>query len=230
MPRNFSEDPKIDKALRHSVRDGVSYSVMTGAGETYFAAFALFFKATTAQIGLLASLPSLIATLAQLFAVWLSRQACSRKKIIIVGASLQALVWLPLIVLPVLFPDYAVVIIIFCIIGYHAAGSVIIPYWSSLMGDLVPENRRGRYFALRNRYTSISALISLIVAGIVLDYYQQHALAIYGFIGVFTIAALARWKSIYHLTHLIDPGDANLSLDMELGGDWWQQLRQSQLF
>jgi len=230
MPRSFSEDPNKDKALRHSVRDGVAYSVMTGAGETYFAAFALFFKATTAQIGLLASLPSLIASLAQLFSVWLSHQSFSHKKIIIIGASVQALVWLPLIVLPLLLPQYAIIIIIISIVAYHASGSIIIPYWSSLMGDLVPENRRGRYFAMRTRYTSIAALISLIVAGVILHYFQQQDLAIYGFLVIFTIAAIARWKSIYHLSHLIDPSNVNLNLDMELQGHWWHQLRQSRYF
>ena len=47
MSRRFAKDPSVDRALRHSVRDGVAYSVMAGAGETYFSAFAIFFKATT---------------------------------------------------------------------------------------------------------------------------------------------------------------------------------------
>ena len=61
MPRQSSKDPRINHALRHSIKDGVAYSVMAGAGETYFSAFALFYKATTTQIGLLASLPPLVA-------------------------------------------------------------------------------------------------------------------------------------------------------------------------
>ena len=42
----FSKDPAVDRALRHSVRDGMGYSVQVGAGETYFSAFALFLNAT----------------------------------------------------------------------------------------------------------------------------------------------------------------------------------------
>ena len=38
----FSKDPIVDRSLRHSVRDGMAYSVQVGAGETYFSAFALF--------------------------------------------------------------------------------------------------------------------------------------------------------------------------------------------
>ena len=49
MSRGFTKDPKINSALRHSVKDGVAYSVMTGAGETYFSAFALFLKAMQSE-------------------------------------------------------------------------------------------------------------------------------------------------------------------------------------
>ena len=58
----FSKNPVVDKALRHSVRDGMAYSVQVGAGETYFSAFALFLRATAPQIALLATLPPLLAS------------------------------------------------------------------------------------------------------------------------------------------------------------------------
>ena len=48
----FSKDPAIDSALRHSVRDGMAYTVQVGAGETYFSAFALFLRATAPQVAL----------------------------------------------------------------------------------------------------------------------------------------------------------------------------------
>ncbi|WP_455221965.1 MFS transporter [Kaarinaea lacus] len=230
MTRRFAKEPQVDNALRHSVKDGVAYSVMAGAGETYFSAFALFFKATTTQIGLLASMPPLISSISQLFSAWLSHKTHNRKRVILTGASLQAFMWLPLIVLPFLFPENAVAIIIACIVAYHAASSVVIPYWSSLMGDLVPEKRRGRYFALRTRYTSISALISLIIAGLVLHFYEMHDLALYGFISIFIVAAIARWVSVYHLTHMIEPGDITSSLDIEIPEHWWQQLKRSKFF
>ncbi|MCI0506226.1 MAG: MFS transporter [Gammaproteobacteria bacterium] len=230
MTRRFAKDPQINDALRHSVKDGVAYSVMAGAGETYFSAFALFFKATTTQIGLLASLPPLISSLSQLFSAWLSYKTFSRKKVILTGASFQAFVWLPLILLPYFFQEQAVGIIIACIIVYHAASSIVLPYWSSLMGDLVPERRRGRYFALRTRYTSISALISLIVAGIILHIYETHELALYGFISIFVIAGMARWISVYHLTHLVEPSEIKTSLDIKISGHWWHQLKHSRFF
>jgi hypothetical protein len=43
---------------------------MMGIGETCLSAFALFLKASTPQVGLLASLPPLLGSLAQLLSAW----------------------------------------------------------------------------------------------------------------------------------------------------------------
>jgi len=73
MPRPYySKDARVERSLRHSVRDGVSYSMMAGAGETYLSAYALFLKASTAQISLLTALPSLLGSLAQVLSAWLA--------------------------------------------------------------------------------------------------------------------------------------------------------------
>ena len=55
----------MDRSLRHSIYDGMAYSVMTRATESYVSAFALWLRATTAQVGLLATLPPLLASFAQ---------------------------------------------------------------------------------------------------------------------------------------------------------------------
>ena len=227
MPRRFAKDPVVDRSLRHSVRDGIAYSVMAGAGETYFSAFAIFFKATTTQIGLLASLPPLVSSLAQLFSAWLGHKQLSRKQIILSGAVMQAFLWLPLMLLPAMFREAAVAIIIGCIVLYHAAGSVVAPQWSSLMGDLVPEKRRGRYFALRTRYTSVATFLALITAGLVLHFFQKYELALYGFMGIFSLAALARWVSVYHLAAMVEPQHATPALQLLFKEHWWLHIKQS---
>ncbi|MDH5323977.1 MAG: MFS transporter [Gammaproteobacteria bacterium] len=229
MAHRFSNNQETDKALNHSIRDGVAYSVMAGAGETYLSAFALFFKANTAQIGLLASLPALVSSLAQLFSAWLSHKGPSRRQVILVGASLQALVWIPLIMLPVFSPEFAVPAIILCVILYHACGSVVVPQWSSLMGDLVPERKRGRYFALRTRYTSVASFLALITAGIVLDRFEAQEATLYGFIAIFTIAAIARVVSVYHLLYLVEPEHTSIKLETPFSQSqrWWVRLAQS---
>src|SRR3990167_17241 len=168
MRAGYTKNPQVDRALRHSLQDGRAYAVMSGGGETYLSAYALFLQASTAQIGWLASFPPLLGSLAQLLSVWLGQRLRRRKPIIVFGAYFQALLWLPIILLPVLFPQQAIILLIIAVIFYHGAGHLISPQWSSLMGDLVPERRRGRFFARRTRITNLTGLIALALAGLIL--------------------------------------------------------------
>ena len=161
MRRPFSKDPKVEASLRHSVRDAVAHSAMAGAGESFFSAFAVFLKATNAQIALLASIPPLLASLAELVSVWCGRYVQRRRSIILFGAYVQCFLWLPLLALPLLFPEYAVTLFIAVIVFYQASSHLIAPQWSSLMGDLVPRRKRGRYFGMRTRYATVASFSAL---------------------------------------------------------------------
>lgn len=227
MRRQYSKDPEIDRSLHHSIKDGVAYSVMTGAGETYFSAFAIHLKASTAQIGLLASLPSLFASLAQLLSAWIGHRSDRRRGIILTGALLQAITWLPLIILPLVFPEWSIPILITCIVLYHAAGNFVVPQWSSLMGDLVPEKRRGRYFALRTRYATITAFMALVTGGLILHLFEEYRYATAGFVCIFFLATLARFISVYHLSRMIDPPGKVAAMEIPTSKAWRQRLRHS---
>lgn len=203
--RRISADPQIDQALRHSVKDGVAYSVMTGAGESYFSVFALFFKASNAQIGVLASLPALLGAFAQLFSAWLGRHGRSRRTLILFGASLQALTMLPILILPLLFPQQAIPLLIACVILYFASVNLASPQWWSLMGDLVPEHRRGRYFAMRTRLCSLMAFIAFVSGGLVLHVFAGLKMTAWGFVILFSLALVARLVSVYHIYKMYTP-------------------------
>lgn len=205
MSVRYSKDPQVDRTLRHSVRDGVAYSVMSGGGETYFSAFALFLKATAPQVALLATLPPLLGSLAQLLAAWLAARLRRRKPVILVGATMQALVWIPLVGLPLVFPAYAIELLILCVTLYYAMGHLAAPLWVSLMGELVPERKRGRYFGRRTRLATMTAFMALVSAGAILHVFDAWQWTLLGFIGIFTVAAVARLVSAYHLSLMHEP-------------------------
>lgn len=223
----FPSKQEVSRSLRHSVRDGVAYSVMAGAGETYFAAFALFLKATTAQVGLLSTLPPLLGSLAQLVSAWLGQTIKRRRTIILAGTSLQAVSWLPLLLLPMMFPEQGVTILIVCVTVYYALGNLVSPQWSSLMGDLVHEQQRGRYFARRNRLMSVTNFIALVGAGIVLHYFQSWDRTAYGYAVIFFVAITARLVSVYFLARMVDPPGHVAVLELPRGRDWWRRVRRS---
>ncbi|MCB1685662.1 MAG: hypothetical protein KDI31_14305, partial [Pseudomonadales bacterium] len=130
----FSKNPDVERSLQHSIRDGVTYSLMTGAGESYFSAFALLLKANTAQIGLLAALPPLIASFMQLLSVWVGKLTGQRKWIIVAGALVQAVALALIAVVPLLYPDRAFGALLLFAVIYYAGPNLGTPQWSSLMG------------------------------------------------------------------------------------------------
>ncbi len=209
------------------MRDGVAYSVMAGAGEHYISAYALFLKASTAQISWLAAFPSLIGSFAQLFSAWLAGRIGKRKGIILFGVGLQTAMWLPIIWLPFFFPAHAVPILIVCVAFYFAGNHLSAPVWNSLMGDLVPARRRGRFFARRTRLMSMMNFLAIVGAGLLLHAFEAEEKVRLGFMLVFTVAAMARLYSATQLARMHDPDHARSAIDWPALQGLWTRLRGS---
>ncbi|HSC93433.1 MAG TPA: MFS transporter [Burkholderiales bacterium] len=201
----YARDPQVDRSLRYSVRDGVAWSLMFGAGESYLQAFAVFLKATTAQITLLTAVPLLLGSVAQLASAWVAGQAIRRKALIFAGVALQSLAWLPIIALAFIPLEASIALLIAAVTLYYIGGQFAAPPWSSLISDLVPERRRGRFFGRRTQLMSIMTFASLTVAGLALELSEQRALAHWGFAGIFGIALVARLYSLEQLMRMHEP-------------------------
>jgi MFS family permease len=224
---SFSNDLQTNRTLKHSLKDGIAFGTMTGTGETYFSAFALFLKATTPQIGLLASLPPLLASFMQLVSAWLGRLTGQRKAIILAGAGLQAASWIPILALPLLYPSHAVPLMIASVVLYQCGAHLVTPQWSSMMGDIVPPRRRGRFFALRTRLVTAVTFASLLLGGFVLHHFNRQGETLAGFVILFCIAACARLVSIYQLSRMHDPGRQVAALESPFSRSWLTRLRHS---
>lgn len=220
----FSRDPVTNRSLQHSLRDGAAFAAMTGVGETYLSAFALFLKATTPQIALLASVPPMLASLVQLLSVWIGRATGHRKAIVLAGASIQACAWLPILALPLLFTDYAVPLLIASVVLYYGGAHLAVPQWSSMMGDIVPPRRRGRFFGVRTRLVTAVTFVTLLAGGLLLHWFSGRDQTLEGFTLLFGLAAAARIVSVYHLAKMRDPprGTAEPQPPVDLA--WWRRL------
>jgi len=216
-----------EKSLRHSLKDAGAYATMIGIGETYFSAFALSLNATTQQIGMLASVPAMLASFVQLLSAWVGKRTGHRKMLVLVGASVQALALLPIAVLPLLFPHVAVPLLIGSVVLYHCGAHFATPQWGSLMGDIVPPQRRGRFFARRTRIVSFVTFLSLVTGGVVLHVMDGRGLAVQAFLMLFGVAMLARFVSVYHLAMMHDTTGQVAAMDLPSGKAWWRRLRES---
>lgn len=198
-------DPRSEQSLRHSLKDAVAYSVMSGGSETYFSAFALFLKAGAPQVAMLATLPNLLGSMAQLLSAWLGQRLRRRQPIIVAGAVGQALTLPLMFLLPWLWPDAAVPILLVCLTLYYGAAHLIAPQWMSLMGDLVPERRRGRFFARRTALATLSSFTALCAGGLLLHGFDRLSATLAGFGLMFGIAFVARLVSAWHLGRMHEP-------------------------
>jgi MFS family permease len=192
------------KSLEYSVKDGAAFSIMTGFGEQYFTPLAIELGASNMGIGLLASLPPFIASLPQLFTTRVTAHLKSRRKLILIAVMLQVLTWVPLAALPLLGDANAVPLMIILVSLYYMFGQFANPTWNSLMGDLVNEESRGRFFGMRNKITGAVAFVSIFVAGFILSLFPMDTV-LYGFSMIFFVALLARLVSWRYLSLMEDP-------------------------
>ncbi|HEX7044590.1 MAG TPA: MFS transporter [Burkholderiales bacterium] len=227
MTRCYSRDPQVERSLRYSVRDGVAWSVMFGAGESYLQAFAVFLKASTAQMTLLTALPSLLGSLSQLASAWIAGRAIPRKRLIFGGVLLQALTWLPIIALAFVPTAHAVPLLIFWVALYYIGGQFAAPPWSSLISDLVPERRRGRFFGRRTQLMSMFTFASLTLAGLVLEFFAQRRAAAWGFALLFGLALAARLYSLHQLMRMHEPVGRLAPFTLPPPGGLLQRVRGS---
>ena len=192
------------KSLEYSVKDGAAFSIMTGFGEQYFTPLAIELGASNMGIGLLASLPPFIASLPQLFTSRVTGHLKSRRKVILIAVMLQALTWVPLAALPLLGGSNAIPLLIILVSLYYMFGQFANPTWNSLMGDLVNEETRGRFFGMRNKITGAVAFVSIFIAGYVLSLFSKETV-LYGFSMIFLVALIARVISWRYLSLMEDP-------------------------
>jgi len=200
------EEKKRRRSLWYSVFDGSAYSVMSSFGEAYISPLAIALGASNKQIGFLASFPSLAGSFSQLSGARLTETLKKRKPIILTFVLLQALLWLPIIALLYFVGKFDVFILIAMFTLYAIFRNIVMPAWFSMMGDLVKENERGRYFGTRNFVTGLVAFVSLLTAGAILHHFNHFTSRVFtGFALLFFVAFVARMFSLYFLSRQHEP-------------------------
>lgn len=195
----------VRRTLTLSILDGVFYSAMVGAGETYFSPYAIALGASNLVVGLLVAFPVLVGSLAQLYSERLLALVGSRRRLIVTSVALQAASFVPMMALGRWDSPARAGVFLGVVCLYWAFQLVAGPAWNSLMGDLVPEAQRGTYFARRNRFLQLATFLTMLGAGLVLTTFRERGETLLGFAAVFTVAMLARLVSMGFLTRHHEP-------------------------
>lgn len=186
------------------LRDGIFQATTQGAGEQYLSAFALMLHATPFQLSLLSALPQMLGTWAQFVSVKVSHWFPHRKAHILWGIIGQSFAWLPILVLPLLFPQWGPWLIVAGAAFYFSSTHFTSPAWTSLITDLLSANERGAYFARRSQLMAITSFAALCLGGALLTFFEQYGRLWLGFALLFVIAGVFRSFSTFPLARMTD--------------------------
>ena len=189
------EKRKVKQNLRLSTIEGSFWAIMYGGGETFLSACAVFLQFSPFQISFLSSFPPFVGSCFQLFSASIKNKFKDIKQFVVTMSYLQALLWVVLVLLLFYKPTYKYILIWSCI--YWTIGTVIQPAWTAWMGYFVPRRIRARYFGKRNRIIGFVSFIATLIAGYILDIFDQNMT--YGFGIIFIAAFLGRTFSAFYL-------------------------------
>jgi len=204
----------LQASLRNSIKDAVAWSVMQGTGTYYVTPFIILGGKGLLYVAAFGGLPVFVGAVVQWLAANVTDAVGRRNRLIVSSAFFQALVWGPIcaaIFLP--FDRIGYWVMLAAYVANLALANFGVPAWQSLMGDLVPPERRGRYFGLRNAVSGLVLVAAFFAAGGWLTLCARHdELALlglsgsnFGFFTLFAIAGVARLASTGYLARVHEP-------------------------
>ncbi|MGF2614219.1 MFS transporter [Rossellomorea vietnamensis] len=167
---------KLNNNEKLSIYNGVASTVSTNAVNGYIPLFAIgVLGASNTQMGLITSLPSIIGMLALIpGAMWLNRVK-SKKKFAVASTLSTRLLFMLILFVPFLSPQYAPWALVALIALLNFPGALSGLSWQSMIGDLVPEDRRGGFFSSRNRWMTLTAMIVTFSTGLFLEQFNADS-------------------------------------------------------
>lgn len=197
------------KTMSLSIKEGSFGGLTQNLANQFITPYAINLNVSPTQLGIMSSLLGIIPPIGQIYGSHLMKKQ-SRRSLMLKGVISQSLVW-PLIILLGYFSinnwivSFLPIFLISFYIIYSFLGSIIGPSWFSLMGDIVPDDRRGRFFSKRNLLTTVITIIVSIFASIVLQRFENLNTVFLGFFIIFSIAFTSRIISIFYLARHYDP-------------------------
>ena len=223
--------------LRHFVGDGIWASVCDGLAESNFNAFATALSASVSHISYLTSSQNLVGCWLQLWSEKLVKKTGSRKRMVLLCVSLQ-IATLATMLLSALCGVRAVLFMVLSLI-FTVLGGLSGPVWSAWVSELIPSQRRGFCFGIRNQRTYPAQFVALLLGGLVLQNFSElfsgNRSTQIAFSAIFLFGMIAKSISLYHLflqpeTHSVLPSTALGPLQIVREGYEDPQLQRMILF
>lgn len=195
---------KIRNSLIYSYIDGAFASIMFGLRDTFITPFAISLGAVASQIGLLSSVPNLLASLIQIKSADVTEKLKSRKKAISIPVFIHALMLLPILLIPFVLKSGRIEALIFLYMLHLSFGNFAGPPWSSLIAEYIPPSKRGIFFGVRNKVLGFISVASAFLGGFLLHVFEKKNIFM-GYAFLFFVALFARLVSWHYLNKMYEP-------------------------
>jgi HEAT repeat protein/MFS family permease len=199
---------------RLEVLRGLRLSIWEAAFSTVWAAlttgafltgYALWLGADNVAMGLVTAIPT-FAGLIQIVSSYLGERLSSRKSFVAWFALAGRTLWLPILLLPLVFHSAALYPFLLLLALSYICLNVTVPAWTAWMTDLVPADHRGRYFARRNMIAGIVGMVIALPAAWFLDVAtRRHHWESFGFGALFGVAVVTGLFSFATLLRQPEP-------------------------
>ncbi|MHB0856022.1 MAG: MFS transporter [Anaerolineae bacterium] len=213
--------------------DGVFASLSISCYMDFLVLYLLVLGASTATVGVFASLNSAAALAAPLLGAWLVERSARRKLWVVLGpGGLARIPLLLMAAIPLVFSGQAAVA---CFLAASAiqsfGGSVGLPAYSSLLADVVPIQVRGRFLGAQMLAGNVIRLAIVPLAGWLIGWVG----GVSGYQLAWIIAALAGLAATRAYARIPEPACAEGRDLVGLanagsGGSGWRALRRDHLF
>ena len=167
----------LDNILRNdlnlvlfSVTFGMAFASITNGPA--LTGFAQALGANDFFYGVMKALPVLGGTM-QLFASWVIEKTCVRKKWYVIFGIIQRILWMVIAAVPWFIPMNPSMLRLWTVtmlvtLSAISAAFVNVGFFS-WMSELIPNNIRGRFLAIRSSISTIAGICGALIAGWVLD-------------------------------------------------------------
>ncbi len=195
------------RSQRISIVEGslatVHITISSGALVT---AYALMLGADDFHLGLLAALTA-ISTIGAILGAQIVGAVGGRKPVSLVASVSGRVLWAALCVLPFLriHPDLKLTLFLATVFAGNSLVNLSGTAWLSWMTDLVPIERRGRYFGVRNTILGTVGMITTFSSGWIFDRFVAHGARPQGLAVIFGTAAAFALAAGFTLTRQWEP-------------------------
>jgi MFS family permease len=197
-PTAISSNSRISKdtirtSLKASTADSVLASVYSlGTGGILLSNLLVELGASPVVFGMLSSIPMLV-NLIQPLGAYLSERSTSRFQYLLRTHGIGRLIWLILVIgivnasLGVIDAHQLVILTLLIVLFSNLLGGLGSASWLSWLAMIVPRRLRGRYFGTRNSAASLTNLICVPIAGLVVSHWYGGTLQGYGVVLMISI-------------------------------------------